>query len=512
MKASFFRFQNFSLQVGQDQLFPEINLQLQAGECLGLVGAGGSGRSLFLRALCGLARGRVVKGEVTLNEVSLSQLSSSQALSKGIFYLAHRPVVFEGMSVFENLFLTEHFQSKPIFSHTRLKRLADQIFESKSYSFRSGDSVSDLSRSQRFQLAWSRFYLSPRKLLLIDESISSIPAENRREFLLDLLEFKKSGGIILFAIPPIESDQDICDHYLFLAKETADFQERLGEDNTQKIRVELSQPKEESVPPFPPKNTLQSTECVLRVENFHFGKSGQDFFKDISFELRKGEILGLLGSVDSGRTELFFSFFAALSRFRRGGELVFFDEKLVPTEPTQALRKGLVFVSGFRTRFGLFKNMSVGENLSFLHQMRRGLLSWAGFRDEEERHRHFLELLRLSDIRSDQRVADLNNDAQQKLMMGRWLSLQPKIFFLDEAFRGLTQQGKLELAYLVRQLSDEGISFVFGSSQFQEIFQLCHRTLVMKEGKIKGELDSLKMTRENLYQMLHTDEMLGGQR
>lgn len=491
----------FSLSSGADVLFPEINMTLRAGECLGLLGAGGTGRSLFLRSLAGLARGRTTRGELKLDGSDLTKLSSSKALRSGVFYQSSEPIHFSGLSLWENLFLSELPKGKTLWSHHKMKSLAKALLAKIPGELSIDKVTSDLTESELFWLSWARFYLNPRKLLLIDESSSGLQSDDAERFRAELQKFKTSGGMIIYALPGLTQDEQVCDRFLFLSKEKSEIQQRHDEDLSQKIRVELPQSIEENEGDFPPKNPPRDSQPLIRFENFHYATRSRDLFKDVHFELKKGEILGLFGSQTSGRGELLFSFFGAMKKLRRSGVIHFPEGPFYPEGPAKAVAKGMAYVSGFRTRHGLFKNMSVGANLALPHSVKTSFLIPISAKRELKTLTHFKNILRLDRVSLKDPLSRLDNNEQQKLMLGRWLSLGPRIYFLDEPLRGLTQRGRSELAYLIRQLSDEGISFVIGSSDFLEQFSLCHRMLVMKEGQILGELTSDEMNRNALYKL-----------
>ena len=245
-------------------------------------------------------------------------------------------------------------------------------------------------------------------------------------------------------------------------------------------------------------------EIALRVENLSTYPSEPPQLEDVSFEVKRGEILGIAGLMGAGRTELISTIFGAY-RGRCEGK-IFIDE--TPVEiyaPHQAIQHGLGLVSEDRKRYGLLLDVDVVRNMTLASLGASSDIVSHGVIDDNaasEKSGHYVDSLQIKTTSLDVPVNHLSGGNQQKVVLGKWLMTHPKVLFLDEPTRGIDVGAKAEIHALMAQLAQEGVAIVFVSSELPEILGMSDRVLVLHEGKITGELINENLTQEDLLAIM----------
>jgi len=217
---------------------------------------------------------------------------------------------------------------------------------------------------------------------------------------------------------------------------------------------------------------------------------------DISFELRKGEVLGIAGLVGAGRTELGKTLFGV---YKYSGDVFVEGKKLKLTSTSAAIEAGIVYLTEDRKEEGLFLDKSVSYNMTLATlKVFTGLLGKVDTRKEAQTVSDYVQRLRIKTPSISQTVENLSGGNQQKVLVGKWLMTQPKIMILDEPTRGIDVGAKVEIYNLINELKKNGIAIIMISSELPEILGICDRILVMHEGRITGCLEDNEATQEKI--------------
>jgi len=228
-----------------------------------------------------------------------------------------------------------------------------------------------------------------------------------------------------------------------------------------------------------------NTEIALEARGLRRGRT----IKNVSFQLRRGEILGLAGLVGAGRTEVARAVFGADPL--EAGEILVQGKRIQIRAPSDAVRAGIAYLSEDRKRYGLALGMDVETNL-ILTAMKRflGLLGWVRTSRTHENGERFVSALRIRTPGLQQRVRNLSGGNQQKVVVGKWLTADTQVLIFDEPTRGIDVGAKSEIYRLLNDLAKQGKSIIMISSELPELLRMSHRILVMCEGRITGELGS----------------------
>jgi len=239
-----------------------------------------------------------------------------------------------------------------------------------------------------------------------------------------------------------------------------------------------------------PKRDVQIGDTVLKVENLTSG----ELVKDISFEVHKGEILGIGGLVGSRRTEMLEALFGL--RPVTEGKIYLNDEEIHPKNPRQAIKHRIAFVTEDRKKTGLVACLPVYENINMLNAQRpsfAGYLNWAQLKEIAQKHRKTLDI-RVSKI--EQIMGSLSGGNQQKVALAKWLDFSPQVIIFDEPTRGIDIGAKTEIYQIMGDLAAHGTAILMVSSELPELISVADRILVMQEGHMKGIVEKEKMTQE----------------
>ncbi len=247
---------------------------------------------------------------------------------------------------------------------------------------------------------------------------------------------------------------------------------------------------------YPPKQleSEKSNEVLFEVKDFSDG----NWFKDISFQLKKGEILGLAGLVGAGRSEV--SQAICGLRHKSSGEVFYKNEKLKVNDYSDSIDHGIVYLTEDRKVEGLFLEMSIKENVSAmkLKNIEKNNILNDGL--ENKQAIEYIDLLGIKCRNKDQRVMTLSGGNQQKILISKLLTINPKIVFMDEPTRGIDVGAKSEIHKLLRELSKKGIGVIIISSELPEVIGMCDRVIVMHEGVIRGEVSEHHINEKEIIQ------------
>ncbi len=330
------------------------------------------------------------------------------------------------------------------------------------------------------------------RLIVMDEPTSSLTDREVEKLFAQMRQLRARNVSIIFISHRLEEVLEICDRITVLRDGELVSSRPVAEVTTNQIIQmmigrELDQTKEK-------RQHEPSAEVILQVRGLCRG----NVIRDVSFDLHRGEILGLAGLVGAGRTELAQTLFGVHPATK--GEIVLEGRPLRIQRPAQAIENGIGFVPENRKEEGLFLGLSVSENIVIakLKQMVAGLfVRWGIVRQTSERYTKTLNI-RTPSIQ--QTVRNLSGGNQQKVVIAKWLTMNPKILILDEPTRGIDVNAKAEIHRLIRNLADEGVGILVISSELPEVINISDRIIVMHQGSIAGEFDAATVSQHELMQ------------
>ena len=478
---------------GIDKSFPGVkalsgaSLNVYAGRVMALVGENGAGKSTMMKVLTGIyskdAGSLVWLGK----ETAFNGPKSSQEAGIGIIH--QELTLIRQLSIAENIFLGREFVNR--FGKIDWKTMyaeADRLLAKLNLRFRSDRLVGDLSIGDQQMVEIAKVLSFESKVIIMDEPTDALTDTETESLFRVIRELKSQGRGIVYISHRMKEIFEICDDVTvfrdgqFIAeREVA----TLTEDSL--IEMMVGRKLEDQYPHL----DKAPGEVRLKVDNL----CGPGV-ENVSFTLRKGEILGVAGLMGAGRTELMKVLYGALPR--KSGYVTLDGHEVVAKSPQDGLANGIVYISEDRKRDGLVLGMSVKENMSLtaLRYFSRGGSVKHG--EEQEAVSDFIRLFNVKTPSMDQAIGLLSGGNQQKVAIARGLMTRPKVLILDEPTRGVDVGAKKEIYQLINKFKADGLSIILVSSEMPEVLGMSDRIIVMHEGHLGGEFSREQATQEVL--------------
>src|SRR5580704_3106579 len=467
-------------------------LDIYPGEVMGLLGANGAGKSTLSKVISGhLTRDA---GSITLQDRPLNLRSAREAIGYGITMVMQETSLAPDLSVLENVFLAE--LGRPgILSYRRLKRRAEGILDrlGQPETLPLDREVRLLSAAQRQLVEIAKALALNSTLIIFDEPTASLsPPEVERLFQV-MTTLKRSGHTLVFVSHRLEEVFAITDRVTVMreGRTVAKSLETASLRQAELIRLMVGQEIKEVLPVSPNRAARPSQTPVFEVRNL----GSAPFVRDVSFKVHRGEILGLGGLVGAGRSETVEALFGL--RPRQRGELFLDGKRYAPRRAADAIRAGIGFVAEDRRIQGIVPDFSVRENLLLGHlaaSRKFGL----GYSERKPKLEALLQQLELPPKRLDASLLTFSGGMQQKIMMARWLLLEPSLLILDEPTKGVDIGTRTAIYEMLHEVAQRGAGVVVISSDFEELLHICERIVVISDGASIADVPSAMLNEEKL--------------
>lgn len=467
-----------------------VSLAFEAGEVHGIIGENGAGKSTLMRILAGLQL--PTSGEIWSDGRRVRFRDVGEALAAGIAMIHQELNLVDPLSVAENVFLGREPRRAGILDRARMNADTAEYLRKVGAPFGPEVEVGTLSIAGK-QLVEIAKALSYEASVIIMDEPTAVLSEHEAQNLFSLIEALKEKGVaVIYISHRLAEVERICDRISVLRDGSLVQRLRRGEaDPAELANAMVGRPLGDM---FPPRAPIAPADPVLRVSGLSEGHQVRIF----GFEVRPGEIVGLAGLIGSGRTEVAEAIVGA--RPRLGGTIEVEGRAANPRNPREAARVGIAYVSEDRKGAGLVLDMSVIQNttLANLGAYARPILSRAAERQAAEAWKEKLDI-RAGDLEAP--VLFLSGGNQQKVAIAKWLELTPRVLILDEPTRGVDVGAKREIYRLVHDLAEQGMAFLVISSELPELIGLCHRILVMRQGRLVGEVSAEQASEESVMQI-----------
>ena len=473
MQTPLLRLTDIRKSFGGVRALAGVNLQLHHGSITALLGENGAGKSTLVKILTGVHQPDA--GSVELDQKAIRIPTPTAARDLGIGVVHQECLVIDQLTVGENLFLNAHPARRGMIDWRELQSRADVALRELGADFTASTPVAALSIAQKHVVQIARALVNESRLLILDEPTASLSQRECTELFRIARKLRDAGCALLFITHKFDEIFELADRYAVFRDGASVGEGSLGStDREALIRLMVGRPVEQLFP----KQQTQLGDELLRVERL--GRDGQ--FEDVSFGLRRGEILGIYGLVGAGRTELAQVLFG-VERADRGTVNCRADIALVPED-----RQG----QGSILPFSITANIAL-PNLATLAP--RG---WVRARDERELAKHWIQALGIKAQGPAQAVQNLSGGNQQKVVIAKWLARKPGVLILDEPTKGIDVGAKAAVHAVTSEFAAAGNAVILISSELPEIIAMSDRVLVMRRGRLAGEFSRADATSENL--------------
>jgi methyl-galactoside transport system ATP-binding protein len=471
----------------------DVTIKVRPGTVHALMGENGAGKSTLMKCLFGIYTAD--QGEILLEGRKVAFSDSRQALDHGISMIHQELLSIPHRSVMENLWLgrypTMGFGPFKLVDHRRMYEDTKKLFTELKMDIDPKKWVRDLSVSKVQSIEIAKAVSYNAKVIIMDEPTSSL-TEHEVSHLFEIIRKLRNQGVaIIYISHKMEEILAISDEVSIMrdGRSVGTYHARdLTTDAIIKLMV-----GRDLTHRFPPRSNVPG-DVVMRVENFTSAE--RNSFRDVSFDLRKGEILGIGGLVGAKRTELVESIFGL--RPVQSGTIRIGDKRERIGNPIHAKRLKIALLTEERRATGIIPMLSVKDNMLIANiqkYIRFGLLNEKQGSLDTKRS---IDLLRVKTPGERTRIRDLSGGNQQKVLFARWLLTEPDILILDEPTRGIDVGAKYEIYTIIADLAQRGKSILMISSEMPELIGLSDRILVMCEGRMTGVLNSQEATQERI--------------
>lgn len=476
-----------------------VDLTLRAGEVHALMGENGAGKSTLIKVLTGVHT--LDSGSIQLKGQSIRPVSPRDAESAGISTVYQEVNLVPTLSVAENLCMGRFPRKLGMINWRAAERRAHAALKRLDLELDVGQTLSSYSLAVQQMVAIARALDTDAKLLILDEPTSSLDEKEVNELLRVMDRLRKQGLGILFVTHFLDQVYRISDRITVLrnggfvgefATAALPQLELIGK----MVGKDVASLESDAANAKAHKRHKTDADAILRVEQMGLGGS----VANVNFEMLRGQTVGLAGLLGSGRTETARLLFGVDSADR--GEMKVDQHTGQPRSPREAMRLGLAMTPEDRKAAGIIPNLSVRENIVLALQSQRGLwrrLSPAAQRELADR---YITTLGIKTPDREQLVKNLSGGNQQKVLLGRWLAINPRVFILDEPTRGIDIGAKAEIEKLIGQLTADGMSILFISSELEEVARTCDRVVVMRDQRQVGQLDGEGISEHAILNMI----------
>ena len=469
-----------------------VNFDLRAGEVHALMGENGAGKSTRIKVLCGIHKRDGGTVEYFGENVEFDNISKSQAA--GISVIHQELNMMNHLTVAQNMFIGREFKKNGFIDDKAMEREAQKMFDKMGVKIDPSVKLGDLTVGKQQMVEITKAVSRDCKLLVLDEPTAALTLPEVEELFKIMRDMKAKGIGMIYISHRMDEINRISDRVTVMRDG-----EYVGTVNTAEVtkddivkmmvgRVIMGEQKAAS-------NCPCDAPILLDVQHLNAGKE----VKDVSFTLRKGEILGFAGLMGAGRTEVARALYGA--DHRQSGDIYLNGKKVKIKTPEQAVKHGICYLSEDRKRFGLMLDKSVTDNSAIASvddYVTAGIINDGKMRDESEKAN---TKLRTKTPSMEQLLKNLSGGNQQKVIIARWLMKNSDIFIFDEPTRGIDVGAKSEIYHLMEELVSQGKSIIMISSELPEVLRMSDRIIVMCEGRKTGELDISEATQENIMQL-----------
>lgn len=483
-----------------------VDIEVAEGEIHALVGENGAGKSTLMNVLSGIHPFGSYEGEIYYGGQPCRFHNIKDSEGIGIVIIHQELALVPYLSIAENLFIGNEQARRGMVQWGVTYQQAEELLSIVDLHENVHTQVKDIGLGKQQLVEIAKAMAKNARLLILDEPTSSLNESDARKLLDLLLEFKRSRGITSIIIShKLNEIAYVADKITILRDgmtiETLD----KASDDISEARIIRGMVGREMNQRYPTRPDCVMGETRLEIQNwtvYHPLYPERKVVDNVSFSVKRGEVVGIAGLIGSGRTELAKSVFGKAYGVKISGTLKKDGREVHFASPAKAIEQGVAYITEDRKGDGLVLENSVMHNLSLARMdfvSRRGVIDKNLERKEADRYR---EKVGIKTPSIDQHVGNLSGGNQQKVLFGKWIFSQPDVLLLDEPTRGVDVGAKYEIYQIINDMAEQGKAIVLISSELPEILGMCDRVYVMNEGRFLAEYDARKITQEDIMQRI----------
>ena len=494
MAQSLLKAEHVKISFGSVHALRDVSLEILPGEIHCLAGENGCGKSTIIKIISGVYQRD--GGTIEFNGQKLDKISPIDAINMGIQVIYQDFALFPNLTVAENLALnTELASRKKTVSWKNVRKIAEEAVAKINFKVDLDQKVEELSVAQKQMVAISRALMSNAKLIIMDEPTTALTKKEVSALFKIILKLKEQGIAILFISHKLNEVFEISDRFTIFRNGEMVATGSTKDLDDKKFTYYMTG-REFSDQVFVARNVSENP--VLELKNL----SREGEFSDISFSLKRGEILGITGLLDSGRTELALAMFGL--KPADSGEILKDGKAVKITNPREAIANKIGYVPEDRLSEGLFLTQSIGDNIiiSEIDRLKKKNGQFDRKRRNEEVEKWVKELEIKTD-NPDNPATTLSGGNQQRIVLAKWLACDLDVLILNGPTVGVDIGSKHDNHKVLQNLAGQGLGIIIISDDLPEVIQNCSRVLVIKSGKIRSEYST-----QNVTEKMIIDDMM----
>ena len=483
---------------GIDKSFPgvhaldHVDLEIRKGEVLALMGENGAGKSTLMKVLTGIYKKD--EGTITYEGKEVEFENPRAAQAAGIVIVHQELNMMNHLTVAQNIFIGREIMKGNLIDDAKMNEEAKKLFAKLNIEIDPTEKMGNLTVGKQQMCEIAKAISHDAKVIIFDEPSAALTESEIEELFKIIRDLRDKGVGMVYISHRMDEIKVITDRVTVMRDGTyvgtIITKESTKDDiiNMMVGRVIYEDPKAAS-------NVKPDAPVILKVEHLNAGK----MVRDVSFELRKGEILGFSGLMGAGRTETARALFGADKK--DSGEIYINGKKVEINSPEDAVKCGIGYLSEDRKRYGCVVAKTVAENttMASMENFMSGL--FINKKKEEESAWEYVKALKTKTPTVDTEVVNLSGGNQQKVVIAKWLVRDCEILIFDEPTRGIDVGAKSEIYTLMNELVAQGKSIIMISSEMTEVLRMSDRVIVMCEGRKTGEIDISEATQENIMHL-----------
>ncbi len=483
--------QNIYKSFGANNVLKGVDISLSGGEICALLGENGAGKSTLMNILGGVINSD--SGTILIDGKPIEFKNPVDSLEAGIAFIHQELNLVNDLAIFENMFIGRELKNKYGFldAKTMIKK-TKEIFEKIGLELNPEQMVRDLDTSYKQFIEIARALMMNASIIIMDEPTTSL-TEHEIKRVFAMMNVLKSHGVgMVFISHKLKEVVEICNKYTVLRDGNMVATGKIKDVTTDDLAKHMvgHDVRTESL-----QRDKEIGNEVLRLERL----TDATHFRDISLNLRQGEILGVTGLLGDGRSELFQAVFGDRPKYT--GDIYIDNQQVKIDSTTKGLDLGIAYVPRNRKENGIIKDMNILENGSLVTLKR---LQKRFFIDRKKQNTEFdiqKDSLKIKMEKKLDLITSLSGGNQQKIVLAKWLSSNPKILIMDNPTQGVDVGAKEEIYDIILKLAGQGVGIIVLSSEAQEIIRVCDRSLVMYHGAIVGEVSGEDMNEQKIMRL-----------
>ncbi|BAB81048.1 galactose/methyl galactoside ABC transporter ATP-binding protein MglA [Clostridium perfringens] len=483
---------NISKEFPGVKALDNVTLKVKKGSVHALMGENGAGKSTLMKCLFGIYHPN--SGEIFISGQKVQFKNSKHALDNGVSMVHQELNQVRERNVMDNLWLGRYPKKGLFIDEKKMYDETEKIFKDLDINVNPRDKVSTLSVSQMQMVEIAKAVSYNSKIIVMDEPTSSLTEKEVSHLFKIINKLRKQGISIIYISHKMEEILEISDEVTIMRDGKWIATEKAS-DLTMDLIIKLMVGRE-LTDRFPKKDHIPK-ETTLEVNNLSDAKNE---LKNVSFKLRKGEILGIAGLVGAKRTETLETLFGL--REKGSGDIILHGKKVDNSKPFKAMQNGFALVTEERRQTGIFGKLPIDFNSIIAnidsYKTSTGLLANERISKDTQ---WVIDSMKVKTPSQKTLIGSLSGGNQQKIVIGKWLLRKPEILLLDEPTRGIDVGAKFEIYQLINELAKEDKGIIMVSSEMPELLGVCDRILVMSNGRVSGIVNANETTQEEIMHL-----------